>query len=46
LDVFTRPERDVTEYAEAMSRTTPTVTDELSARLLTRLGSSSDPPLA
>ncbi len=37
-DVFTPLERDVMEYAEAMSRTPPTVTDELSARLLGRLG--------
>ena len=36
--VFTPLERDVLEYAEAMSRTPPTVTDELSARLLDRLG--------
>jgi AhpD family alkylhydroperoxidase len=33
-DVFTPRERDVMEYAEAMSQTPPTVTDELSARLL------------
>lgn len=37
-DVFTPLERDVLEYAEAMSDTPPTVTDELSARLLDRLG--------
>src|SRR3954467_11831139 len=37
-DVFTPLERDVMEYAEAMSQTPPTVTDELSARLLDRLG--------
>jgi len=37
-DVFTPLERDVMEYAEAMSRTPPTVTDELSARLLEALG--------
>jgi AhpD family alkylhydroperoxidase len=37
-DVFTPLERDVMEYAEAMSQTPPTVTDELSARLLERLG--------
>ena len=37
-DVFTPLERDVLEYAEAMSQTPPTVTDELSARLLERLG--------
>jgi len=38
-DVFTPRERDVMEYAEAMSHTPPTVTDELSARLLEQLGS-------
>jgi alkylhydroperoxidase family enzyme len=37
-DVFTPLERDVMEYAEAMTNTPPTVTDELSARLLDRLG--------
>lgn len=37
-DVFTPLERDVLEYAEAMSQTPPTVTDELSARLLGQLG--------
>jgi alkylhydroperoxidase family enzyme len=37
-DVFTPLERDVLEYAEAMSHTPPTVTDELSARLLSALG--------
>ncbi|MEU5906969.1 carboxymuconolactone decarboxylase family protein [Micromonospora sp. NPDC047467] len=37
-DVFTPLERDVLEYAEAMTQTPPTVTDELSARLLTQLG--------
>lgn len=37
-DVFTPLERDVLEYAEAMSQTPPTVTDELSARLLDVLG--------
>ena len=37
-DVFTRLERDVMEYAEAMTQTPPTVTDELSARLLAALG--------
>jgi alkylhydroperoxidase family enzyme len=37
-DVFTPLERDVMEYAEAMSRTPPTVTDEMSARLLDQLG--------
>jgi alkylhydroperoxidase family enzyme len=36
--VFTPLERDVMEYAEAMTNTPPTVTDELSARLLDRLG--------
>jgi alkylhydroperoxidase family enzyme len=35
---FTPLERDVLEYAEAMTATPPTVTDELSARLLERLG--------
>nr|WP_207890260.1 carboxymuconolactone decarboxylase family protein [Rubrobacter taiwanensis] len=37
-DVFTPLERDVMEYAEAMSQTPPTVTDELSKRLLEALG--------
>lgn len=37
-DVFTPLERDVLEYAEAMTSTPPTVTDELSAGLLDRLG--------
>ena len=37
-DVFTPLERDVMEYAEAMTQTPPTVTDELSARLLRALG--------
>ncbi len=37
-DVFTPLERDVLEYAEAMTQTPPTVTDELAARLLDRLG--------
>ena len=37
-DVFTPLEREVMEYAEAMSLTRPTVTDELSARLLDQLG--------
>jgi AhpD family alkylhydroperoxidase len=36
--VFTLLERDVMEYAEAMSETPPRVTDELSARLLDQLG--------
>lgn len=37
-DVFTPLERDVLEYAEAMTNTPTTVTDELSARLLEQLG--------
>ncbi len=37
-EVFTPLERDVMEYAEAISQTPPTVTDELSARLLKALG--------
>jgi alkylhydroperoxidase family enzyme len=37
-NVFTPLERDVMEYAEAMTQTPPTVTDELSARLLEALG--------
>ena len=37
-DVFTPLERDVMEYAEAMSVTPTAVTDELSARLLDQLG--------
>jgi alkylhydroperoxidase family enzyme len=37
-EVFTPLERDVMEYAEAMTNTPPTVTDELSGRLLDRLG--------
>lgn len=37
-EVFTPLERDVLEYAEAMTNTPPTVTDELAARLLDRLG--------
>ena len=37
-DVFTPLERDVMEYAEAMSQTPTTVTDELSASLLEQLG--------
>lgn len=37
-DVFTPLERDVMEYAEAMTQTPPTVTDELSDRLLDALG--------
>ena len=39
-DVFTPLERDVMEYAEAMSQTPPTVADELSARLLDQLGAA------
>lgn len=37
-DVFTPLEREVLEYAESMSQTPPTVTDEQSARLLKQLG--------
>lgn len=37
-NAFTPLERDVLEYAEAMSETPPTVTDEMSARLLEALG--------
>lgn len=37
-EAFTPLERDVLEYAEAMTSTPPTVTDELSARLLDLLG--------
>lgn len=37
-DVFTPLERDVMEYAEAMSQTPPTVSDQLSQRLLDALG--------
>jgi alkylhydroperoxidase family enzyme len=36
--VFTPLERDVMEYAEAMTQTPPTVTDEMSARLLEAIG--------
>ena len=36
--VFTPLERDVMAYAEAMTHTPPTVTDEMSARLLEQLG--------
>ena len=36
--VFTSLERDVMEYAEAMTATPPRVTDELFARLLEQLG--------
>jgi alkylhydroperoxidase family enzyme len=37
-NVFTPLERDVMEYAEAMTETPPRVTDELAARLLEQLG--------
>jgi AhpD family alkylhydroperoxidase len=37
-DAFTPLERRVMEYAEAMSQTPPTVTDEMSAALLAELG--------
>lgn len=37
-DFFTPLERRVMEYAEAMSQTPPTVTDEMSAALLDELG--------
>ena len=37
-DVFTPLERDVLAYAEAITDTPPSVTDELSARLLDALG--------
>jgi len=36
--VFTPLERDVMEYAEAMTQTPPGVTDEMSERLLDQLG--------
>jgi len=39
-DVFTALERDVMEYAEAMTNTPPTVTDQLSACLLEQLGTA------
>jgi alkylhydroperoxidase family enzyme len=39
-DVFAPLERQVMEYAEAMSQTPPTVTDELVADLLARLGAA------
>jgi alkylhydroperoxidase family enzyme len=39
-DVFTPLERDVLEYAEAMTSTPTTVSDELSASLLDRLGAA------
>ena len=38
--VFSSLERDVMEYAEAMSETPPRVTDELSDRLLDQLGAA------
>lgn len=37
-DVFSPLERDVLEYAEAMTNTPPTVTDEMFAHLLDELG--------
>jgi alkylhydroperoxidase family enzyme len=37
-DVFSSLERDVMAYAEAMTQTPPTVTDDMSAGLLTALG--------
>jgi alkylhydroperoxidase family enzyme len=37
-DVFTPLERDVLEYAEAMTATPPTVTDEMVAHLVDELG--------
>ena len=39
-DAFTPAERDVLEYAEAMTSTPTTVSDELSASLLDRLGAA------
>jgi alkylhydroperoxidase family enzyme len=39
-EAFTPLERDVLEYAEAMTTTPTTVTDELSASLLERLGAA------
>ncbi|GAB4083988.1 hypothetical protein GCM10028784_06180 [Myceligenerans cantabricum] len=39
-DLFTPLERDVMAYAEAMSETEPTVTDEMVASLMKRLGAS------
>jgi AhpD family alkylhydroperoxidase len=39
-EVFTPLERDVMEFAEAMSETPPRVTDELFGRLLERLGAA------
>lgn len=44
--VFTPLERDVMEYAEAMSDTPPRVTDELSDRLLDQLGAAAMVELA
>ena len=40
INVFTPLERDVLEYADAMTQTPPAVTDELSARLLAALGAA------
>lgn len=37
-DIFTPLEREVMAYAEAVSQTPPTVTDEMAARLLEQLG--------
>lgn len=45
-EAFTPLERDVMAYAEAMSQTPPTVTDELSARLLNQLGAAAMVELA
>lgn len=39
-DVFTPLEREVLEYAEAMTNTPTTVTDEMSASLLAQLGAA------
>ena len=39
-DVFTALERDAMDYAEAMTATPPTVTDELSTRLREQLGTA------
>jgi alkylhydroperoxidase family enzyme len=39
-DVFAPLEREVMEYAEAMTQTPPTVSDEMSARLLDALGAA------
>ena len=39
-EVFTPLERDVMEYAEAMTATPPTVTDDLSTRLREQLGTT------